>query len=88
MIRLTSLMTPDAPRRSYRPSNQNVLEIKDDHIQDVSSVYPRIMDMKRSDIEVRLFKEGILQLTFVEGIIVEAHNVLQYEWRNQRVKHI
>ena len=52
------IMTPYTPGRSPRPSNQNILEARNDHTQDVISVCQRIVDMWRSSIKTRLFLEG------------------------------
>lgn len=40
------------------PSNQEVMEAKDNHIKDVTTVCRRIMDMRRLSIKVGLFEKG------------------------------
>lgn len=40
----------------FRPTNQEVLEAKDDHIEDVSAVCRCIREMERLDTEARLSK--------------------------------
>lgn len=51
------IMTPDAPERPHRPANCEVLEARDGHTEDVSTICRCIVEMGRSDIEAILFKE-------------------------------
>lgn len=66
------IMTPGTSRRPHKPSNQEIMEARDDHTQDVSITCQPIMDMEKLGIEACLFEEVNPQLALVEGIIAEA----------------
>lgn len=50
-------MTPYALGRPPRSSNQEVFEGRDDHTEDVATIYRRIVDMEILGIEAGLFEE-------------------------------
>lgn len=70
------MITPNAPGRSPTPSNQEVLEVKNDHIEDATAVCLCVMDMGKLGIEDKLFEEDSLKLALLEGMIAETQNTL------------
>lgn len=70
------IMTPYTLRIPHKPSNQDVLEARDDHTYDISSICRCIEDMAVSGIYVGLFEVGSSQLALIECIITEARIAL------------
>lgn len=64
-------MTPDAPGRPPRLVNLEVLNVRDDHTEDVSADCQCVMKTDKADIEARLFEDGNPQLAFMEDMVVE-----------------
>lgn len=81
-------MTPYTLRRPYMPTYQEVLEVRDDHIEDVPAVCQRVMEISRTNIKAKLFEDDIVQLALVESMIVKLRNIVQYrQMRRQGVRH-
>lgn len=71
-----SIVTSDAPGEPHIPSNQEVLEVRDEQVKSVTMVCRCVEEMGRATIGSGLFEDGSPQLSLMERMVFELWNVV------------